>query len=132
MSDRPRVPYYEAILKDGAIVECIDVIRSRSTPEEFAGYCRGNILKYWWRAGYKPGSPLASDAAKCEMYCRWWREAEEAMAAKNKPQEPTTPAVQVYADGRPQCSGCGGALSFDLDDYQWYCQRGCRQSSEDQ
>ncbi len=46
--------------------------------------------------------------------------------------ESTTPAVQVYADGRPQCSGCGGALSFDLDDYQWYCQRGCGQSSEAQ
>lgn len=46
--------------------------------------------------------------------------------------ESTTPAVQVYADGRPQCAECGGVLSFDLDDYQWYCKRGCRQPEEDQ
>lgn len=30
-------------------IECIDAIRSALTPEEFRGYCKGNILKYTWR-----------------------------------------------------------------------------------
>lgn len=34
-------------------VECIDAIRAALTPEEFAGFCKGNALKYIWRAGKK-------------------------------------------------------------------------------
>ena len=30
-------------------IECIDAIAAALTPEEFAGYCKGNILKYVWR-----------------------------------------------------------------------------------
>ena len=30
-------------------VECIDAIEASMTPEAFAGYCKGNILKYMWR-----------------------------------------------------------------------------------
>lgn len=33
--------------------EAIDVIKAALTPEEFAGYCKGNALKYRLRAGEK-------------------------------------------------------------------------------
>lgn len=36
-------------------VECIDAIKSALTPEEFRGFCKGNILKYTWREKYKGG-----------------------------------------------------------------------------
>lgn len=36
-------------------IECIDAIAAALTPEEFAGYCKGNILKYVWREKHKGG-----------------------------------------------------------------------------
>lgn len=36
-------------------IECIDAIRAALTPEEFRGYCKGNVLKYVWRERYKGG-----------------------------------------------------------------------------
>lgn len=34
-------------------IECIDAIEAALTPEEFRGYCKGNIIKYTWRERYK-------------------------------------------------------------------------------
>ena len=34
-------------------IECIDAIRAALTPEEFRGYCKGNVLKYVWRERHK-------------------------------------------------------------------------------
>lgn len=34
-------------------IECIEAIRAALTPEEFRGYCKGNILKYVWRERHK-------------------------------------------------------------------------------
>lgn len=36
-------------------IETIDYIRAKLTPEEFVGYCKGNILKYVSRASHKGG-----------------------------------------------------------------------------
>lgn len=36
-------------------VECIDAIRAALTPEEFRGFCKGNVLKYVWRERHKGG-----------------------------------------------------------------------------
>ena len=33
--------------------EALDVIKAKLTPEEYRGYCKGNILKYLMRANYK-------------------------------------------------------------------------------
>ena len=33
--------------------EVIDLLAASLTPEEFKGYCKGNMLKYRFRAGYK-------------------------------------------------------------------------------
>jgi len=47
-------------------VECIDAIESALGPEGFAAYCRGNALKYTFRAGKK--GPAALDLAKAVWY----------------------------------------------------------------
>ena len=37
----------------GEGVECIDAIRAALGQEGFIAYCRGNAIKYAWRAGKK-------------------------------------------------------------------------------
>ena len=39
---------------DGGI-ECIEAIEASLTPEEFRGYCKGNLMKYGWRERMKGG-----------------------------------------------------------------------------
>jgi hypothetical protein len=34
-------------------IETIDYLQAKLSPEEFAGYCRGNAIKYLSRAGHK-------------------------------------------------------------------------------
>lgn len=34
-------------------IECIDALRSALSEAEFRGFCKGNALKYLWRAGRK-------------------------------------------------------------------------------
>ena len=34
-------------------IETIDYLQAKLSPEEFAGYCRGNALKYMSRAGHR-------------------------------------------------------------------------------
>jgi hypothetical protein len=36
-------------------IECIAAIEAQMTPEEFAGYLRGNVVKYIWRFDKKHG-----------------------------------------------------------------------------
>lgn len=36
-------------------IECINAIKAALTPEEFRGYCKGNIIKYIWRERHKGG-----------------------------------------------------------------------------
>lgn len=43
-------PHYTA-----GTIECIDAIRAALTPEEFRGYCKGNVLKYVHRERHKGG-----------------------------------------------------------------------------
>ena len=47
-------------------IETIDIIRTMLTPEEFIGYCKGNIIKYRERAQFK-GKP-DEDYAKAKWY----------------------------------------------------------------
>ena len=46
-------------------MECIDAIRAALTPEEFGGYCKGNMLKYAWRERNKGGD---EDLRKAAVY----------------------------------------------------------------
>jgi hypothetical protein len=54
-------PHY----KHGGI-ETIDYLVAKLSPEEFAGYCRGNALKYISRAGHK--ADAAEDYRKAIWY----------------------------------------------------------------
>lgn len=41
---------------EGTGIECIEAIESALTPEEFRGFCKGNIIKYAWRERLKGGT----------------------------------------------------------------------------
>lgn len=47
-------------------VECIDAIEAALGPDGFAAYCRGNAIKYSFRAGRK--GPAGEDLAKARWY----------------------------------------------------------------
>lgn len=47
-------------------IECIDAIEAAMTTEAFVGFCRGNALKYVWRAGLK--GDAATDLRKACWY----------------------------------------------------------------
>lgn len=55
-------PHYQA---DNGI-ECIDAIRAALGLEGFIAYCRGNAIKYGWRAGKK--DETAQDLRKAAWY----------------------------------------------------------------
>lgn len=46
-------------------IECIDAIKAALTPEEYAGFCKGNVLKYIWRENHKGGR---EDLLKAQSY----------------------------------------------------------------
>ena len=46
-------------------IECIDAIRAALSPEEFRGFCKGEVIKYVWREAYKGGG---EDMAKARDY----------------------------------------------------------------
>lgn len=54
-------------------IECIDAIRACMSEEEFRGFCKGNVIKYLWRAEYKGGSV---DYQKARDYMNYLLEAE--------------------------------------------------------
>jgi hypothetical protein len=53
--------------------EALDVIKAKLTPEEFIGYCKGNILKYLMRANYKGSHD--TDCSKATYYAAEMEEA---------------------------------------------------------
>ena len=70
MSDAVNSPKHYQL--DGLGVETIDVIRA-VLGNKFAGYCRGNAIKYLCRADNKGG---VEDLKKAKKYIEW--EIEEA------------------------------------------------------
>lgn len=50
-------------------IECIEAIRAALTPQEFEGFCKGNALKYIWRAGHK--GHILSDLRKAVWYLNY-------------------------------------------------------------
>ena len=65
--------------KSGGI-EAIDYIQAKLSPEEFAGYCRGNMLKYISRVGLKDDA--AQDMRKALWYGERWLDARNGSAEK--------------------------------------------------
>ena len=54
-------------------IEAIDYIQAKLSPEEFAGYCRGNALKYISRAGRKDA--VGQEVRKAIWYLERWRDS---------------------------------------------------------
>lgn len=49
-------------------MEPIDYLKLKLTPEEFAGFCKGNVIKYLSRANHKNGE---EDLKKAAFYARF-------------------------------------------------------------
>lgn len=60
-------------LTDKPEYEVIEILRNTLTKDEFAGYLKGNVLKYIFRAGKKIGEPLSKDLDKAVDYITWWK-----------------------------------------------------------
>ena len=54
-------------------IETIDYLQAKLSPEEFAGYCRGNAIKYLSRAGHKDDT--AQEIGKAIWYLLRWRDS---------------------------------------------------------
>lgn len=63
-------------------IECIEAIESALGPEGFQAYCRGQVIKYAWRAEHK-GNP-GQDLQKAKWYAN---RCSETMAAPDQPVE---------------------------------------------
>tara|TARA_R110001632_G_scaffold83617_10_gene184999 strand:+ start:534 stop:758 length:225 start_codon:yes stop_codon:yes gene_type:complete len=64
MSDQVNNPKHYALFADGT--QAIDIIQASLTCEEFAGYLKGNCIKYRLRAGNKDN--LQQDIDKANWY----------------------------------------------------------------
>jgi hypothetical protein len=56
-------------------LEVVEMIRAVLTPEQFRGYCLGNLIQYRMRAGKKTMSPMG-DLGKAHVYETWLKEME--------------------------------------------------------
>ena len=68
MSDAVNPDHYKA----GGI-ETIDYLQAKLSPAEFAGYCRGNAMKYISRAGRK--DDVVQEVRKAIWYLERWRDS---------------------------------------------------------
>ena len=65
-------------------VECIDAIKSSMTPEAFAGFCKGNCIKYLFR--YE-GKGRGQDLLKAQVYLQWLIDINGVIEDENKQRE---------------------------------------------
>lgn len=52
-------------------VEPIELMQAILTPAEFAGFLKGNAIKYAFRAGRKAGESTEKDKTKFMVYSKW-------------------------------------------------------------
>lgn len=60
---------------DGARLQPVEMLQDILTPEEFRGWLKGSMFKYFCRAGKKPGEPYEKDMAKCLQFNEWLKQA---------------------------------------------------------
>lgn len=65
-------------------IECIEAIRASMTLEAFAGYCKGNIMKYIFRYEDKG---RGEDLRKAAVYLQWLIQTEDQRAFRDKQVE---------------------------------------------
>ena len=73
MEGKPDAVMHPSHYTQGGI-ECIKAIEASMTPEEFQGYCKGNVMKYIWRFREKNG---LEDLKKAQVYLGWMIKSKE-------------------------------------------------------
>lgn len=74
MSDTPDIPTSDVDMVNHpphytqGEIECIDAIEASMTPEEFAGYLKGTVIKYMWR--YRQKWDPVQDLEKAGFYLK--------------------------------------------------------------
>ena len=71
-------------------IECIEAIKASMTASEFAGYLKGNCMKYLWRYQNKGGQ---ESLRKCEWYLKRLI-AELTAEAENAGKQPANEALK--------------------------------------
>lgn len=66
----------------GEQIEVIEILKDKLTPEQFIGFCLGNIIKYALRANFK--DQMVKDIYKIEDYGGILDEYIQAQAAISK------------------------------------------------
>lgn len=96
-------------------IEVIDYIRDKLTPEEFLGYCEGNVLKYVSRWEHKGG---LEDLQKARGYLDWMIESVEKVAGiySKVPQELLIP--KDIEKGDMQYASCHSCKAEDSQNLQ--------------
>jgi hypothetical protein len=96
-------------------LECIDAIKHALGPEGFIAYCKGNSIKYLWRAQHKNNS--AEDLKKAAWYSR--------MASGDDPRDdagyPKVPATVI----NPALSPLHERQQFDPTELEGYVPPEC-------
>lgn len=70
-------------------IECIDAIRSALGDDGFISFCRGNAIKYVWRAGLK------EDAAEDLRKAKWYEQRAAEVIEESRTNEPLRPGSVV-------------------------------------
>lgn len=71
-------------------IECIDVVKHFD-------FCLGNVIKYIWRAGLKPGSSKFDDLQKAKKYIEFALSDMTCVHCLKREAEPH-PVVQLCAE----------------------------------
>jgi Protein of unknwon function (DUF3310) len=61
-------------------IECIDAIAAALTPDELAGFIKGNVIKYTWRSLHKGGN---KDLEKAKWYLNWYLEHQNELSSSD-------------------------------------------------
>jgi hypothetical protein len=78
-------------------IECIDSIRAALGDEGFIAYCRGNAIKYNWRAGHKV------DAKEDLQKAAWYSRMASGDDPRFRPSAPNLNPVTFTGLVPPEC-----------------------------
>jgi len=92
-------------------IECIDAIRSMLGEEGFSSYCRGNAIKYTWRAGLK--FDFEEDLKKAAWYNRM---AAGDDPRKDKEFKPYEEQASLFNYKEKKCGVKGCAFCYKAVD----------------
>lgn len=62
---------------DSGGIETLDIIKAKLTPEQFKGYCLGNMIKYSCRANWK--GAFARDIQKAGYYAAFLEHQDDSI-----------------------------------------------------